>query len=83
MQKLFKLQNIRSLHKNLDRLQIVVNSLDSLPLAVWLTETWIIEEYDTACLQLDGYLKTVTVSRGKKRSCYFFEKPNRVETVCK
>ena len=57
MQKLFMLQNIRSIYKNLDQLQILVNSLDSLPLAVCLTETWINEQYDTACLQLDGYQK--------------------------
>ena len=68
MQKLFMLQNIWSIYKNLDQLQILVNSLDSLPLAVCLTETWINEEYDTACLQLDGYQKIVTVSRGVKRN---------------
>ena len=60
------LQKIRSIYKNLDQLQILVNSLDSLPFAVCLTETWINEEYDTACLQLDGYQKIVTVSRGVK-----------------
>ena len=60
------LQNIRSIYKNLDQLQFLVNSLDSLTLAVCLTETWIYEEYDTACLQLDGYQKIGTVSRGVK-----------------
>ena len=62
------LQNIRSIYKNLDQLQILVNSLDSLPLAVCLKETWINVEYDTACLQLDGYQNFVTVSRGKERN---------------
>ena len=62
------LQNIRSIYKNLDKLQIPVNILDSLPLAIYLTETWINEEYDTACLQIDGYKKIVTVSRSVKRN---------------
>ena len=62
------LQNIRSIYKNLYQLQILVNSLDSLPLAVCLKETWINVEYDTACLQLDCYQNFVTVSRGKERN---------------
>ena len=61
------LENIRSLYKKIDQLQILVKSLDSLPLAVCLTETWMNEEHDTACLQLDGYQKIVTVSRNIKK----------------
>ena len=61
------LENIRSLYKKIDQLQILVKSLDSLPLAVCLTETWMDEEHDTSCLQLDGYQKIVTVSRNIKK----------------
>ena len=80
-------QNIRSIYKNLDQLQILVNSLDSLPLAVYLTKTWINEEYDTACLQLDGYQKIVTVSRSLKRNRggvdIFLKNKIKFETVSK
>ena len=82
------LQNKRSTYKNLEQLQILVNSLDSLHLAVCSTETWINEEYDTACLQLDGYQKIVTVSRGVKRNRgggvgIFLKNEIKFETVSK
>ncbi len=47
--------NVRSLRKNLDKLEALVYSLESPPSIVCLTETWLNEDHDPYCFLLKGY----------------------------
>ena len=68
------LQNIRSLYKKINQVRILANSLDSLPLAACLTETWINEEYDTdnrggVGILLKNKIKFKTVNKYTSNEC--------------
>ena len=51
------LQNIRSLTKNLDDLQVLLESLSEKPSAICLTETWLKEFHHTKSMFLKGWKK--------------------------
>ena len=60
------LQNIRSLTKNFDDLQVLLESLSEKPSAICLTETWLKEIHHTKSMFLKGYRPLVNINRKKR-----------------
>ena len=73
----FVLQNIRSVSKNLDELEVYINGMSQKPEGVCLTETWLYPSYNNNCFSLKGY-QTIIPSNRKKRGggVVFFWKNN-------
>ena len=57
------LQNIRSIQKNFDELEIFLHHLDTKPHIIALIETWTSEKTLKGSLQLTGYSKLITCDR--------------------
>ena len=68
MSKCFQimLQNIRSLTKNFDDLQVLLESLSEKSSAICLTETWLKEYHHTKSMFLGGYRPLVNSNRKKR-----------------
>ena len=60
------LQNIRSLQKNFDLLNIHLETLKSKPTALCLTETWLKNHYETSPVSLKEYQKLCICERKKR-----------------
>ena len=60
------LQNIRSLQKNFDLLNIHLETLKSQPIALCLTEIWLKNHYETSQLSLKEYQKLCSCERMKR-----------------
>ena len=73
----FVLQNKWSVSKNLDKLEVHINSMSQKPEVVCLTETWFNPSYDNNCFSLNGY-QTIISSNCKTRGgdVAFFLKNN-------
>ena len=50
----FVIQNIQSVSKNLDDLEVYINSMSQKPEVVCLTETWLNPSYNNNCFSLIG-----------------------------
>ena len=70
------LQNIRSLTKNLDDLQVLLESLSEKPSAICLTETWLKEYHHTKSKFLEGYRTLVNINRKKEEEVLQFLSKN-------
>ena len=68
------LQNIRSLTKNLDDLQVLLESLSEKTSAICLTETWLKEYHHTKTMFLEGYRTLVNINRKKEKVLQFLFK---------
>ena len=66
------LQNIRSLTKNFDDLQMLLESLSEKPSAICLTETWLKEYHHTKSMFLEGYRPLVNINRKKEEEVLQF-----------
>ena len=66
------LQNIRSLTKNLDDLQVLLESLSEKLSAICLTETWLKEYHHTKSMFLEGYRPLVNINRKKEEEVLQF-----------
>ena len=62
----FVLQNIRSVSKNLEELEVYINSMSQKPEVVCLTETWLNPSYNNNCFSLNEY-QTIIPSNREKR----------------
>ena len=61
------LQNIRSIYKNLNEFEVLMKQQESQPLAICLTETWLKDQSNTKCINLDGYQKIATSTRNTSK----------------
>ena len=61
------LQNIRSLTKNFDDLQVLLESIKEKPSAICLTETWLKEVHPTKSMFQEGYRPLVNINRKKEK----------------
>ena len=61
------LQNMRSLQKNFDLLNIHLETSKSKPIALCLTETWLKNHYKTSQFSLKEYQKLCSCERRKRR----------------
>ena len=68
------LQNIRSLTKNFDDLQVLLESLSEKPSAICLTEPWLKEYHHTKSMFLEGYRPLVNINRKKEEVLQFLLK---------
>ena len=75
------LQNIRSLTKNLDDLQVLLESLSEKPSAICLTETWLKEYHHTKSMFLEGYRPFVNIKRKKRGVAIFIKKSLQAKVV--
>ena len=50
------LQNIRSLTKNFDEFKIFISQTEVEPVAIYLTETWLKNCFESDCFSLQNYL---------------------------
>ena len=66
------LQNIRSLTKNFDDLQVLLESLSEEPLSICLTETWLKELHRTKVMFLEGYRPLININRKKEQVVLLF-----------
>ena len=57
------LQNIRSVYKNLNEFEVLMKLQKSQPLEICLTETWLKDQSNTKCINLDGYQEIATSNR--------------------
>ena len=62
------LQNIRFLQKNFDLLNLHLETLKSKPTALYLTETWLKNHYDTSQFFLKEHHKLCSCERMKRGS---------------
>ena len=62
------LQNIRSIQKTFDELEVFLHHLDTKPHIIALTETWTSEKTLKGPFQLTGYSKLITCDR-ENRGC--------------
>ena len=60
------LQNIRSLQKNFDLLNIHLETLKSKPIALCLTETWLKNHYETSQFSPKEYQKLCSCERKER-----------------
>ena len=60
------LQNIRSLQKNFDLLNLLLETSKSKPIALSLRETWLKNHYETSQFLLKEYQKICSCERMKK-----------------
>ena len=60
------LENIRSLTKKFDDLQVLLENLSEKPSAICLTETWLKEYHHTKSMFLEGYRPLVNINRKKR-----------------
>ena len=67
MKNTILLQNIRSIYKNLNHLEVFLAQQETQPLAICLTETWLKDDSNIKCLSLSSYqlLDTSNRQRGK------------------
>ena len=61
------LQNIRSIYKNLNEFEVLMKQQESQPLAICLTETWLKDQSNTKCINLDGYQEIATSNRNTSK----------------
>ena len=61
------LQNIRSIYKNLNEFEVLMKQKESQPLAICLTETWLKDQSNTKCFNLDGYQEIATSNRNTSK----------------
>ena len=61
------LQNIRSIDKNLNEFELLMKQQESQPLAICLTETWLKDQSNTKCINLDGYQEISTSNRNTSK----------------
>ena len=61
------LQNIRSIYKNLNEFELLMKQQESQLLAICLTETWLKDQSNTKCINLDGYQETATSNRNTSK----------------
>ena len=59
-------QNVRSLNKNLDNLQVVLEQQSTKPVAVCITETWLNKNSHVQSLTLRGYQHLLFTNREKR-----------------
>ena len=60
------LQNIRSLRKNIDELQILIKSLKLQPSFLCLTERWLPDNHTIRLFKIDGYIESLTCKYQQK-----------------
>ena len=68
------LENIRSLTKNFDNLQVLLESLSEKPSAICLTETRLKEFHHTKSMFLEDYRPLVNINRKKRGGVAIFIK---------
>ena len=70
------LQNIHSLNKNFDDLQVFLESLSEKSSAICLTETWLKKFHHKKSMFLEGYRPLVNIKRKKEEmvSLFFYKK---------
>ena len=74
----FVLQNIRSVSKNLDELEVYINSMSQKPEVICLTETWLIPSYNNNCFSLNGYQTIISSNRKKEVEMLHSSKKNNI-----
>ena len=59
--------SIRSIYKNLNEFEVLIKQQESQPLGICLTETWLKEQSNTKCINLDGYQEIATSNRNTSK----------------
>ena len=79
------LQNIRSIYKNLKEFEVLMKQQESQPLAIYLTETWLKDQSNTKCINLDGYQEIATCNRNtsKRGGVGIFVRMDLKQTIIK
>ena len=73
--------NMRSLKKNLDKLEALILSLSSPPSVLCLSETWLSENDDPKCFSLHGYSQYLTKCTHSRRGGVMIQLRNDLSII--
>ena len=73
--------NLRSLKKNLDKLEALILGLSSHPSVLCLSETWLSENDDPKCFLLQGYSQYLTKCRPSRGEDVMIQVRNELRII--